>query len=158
MKILNYCTQKLTLTVDKAEFVLRMYYNLIENVFNHCRNSTLESRGSRNNSAFLHLNIWGSIHKAHFPHELMDVYGLQQMGNPDIWALSQESGGASWPFPIWRDPCPAGRGKEAVPEAAKSQSWTDFICLLCGRDCHSQIGLLSHTRHCSKSAIKSMLP
>ena len=31
-------------------------------------------------------------------------------------------------------------------------------CLQCGRDCHSQICLLSHTRCCSKTSIHSMLP
>ena len=35
---------------------------------------------------------------------------------------------------------------------------TDSICLQYGRDCHSQIGLLSHTRWCSKSSIQSTLP
>ena len=35
---------------------------------------------------------------------------------------------------------------------------TDCICIQCGRDGHSRIGLLSHTRHCSKSSIQSMLP
>ena len=35
---------------------------------------------------------------------------------------------------------------------------SDWICLQCGRDCHSRIGLLSHTRHCSKSSIQSTLP
>ena len=30
---------------------------------------------------------------------------------------------------------------------------TDCICLQCGRDCHSRIGLLSYTRCCSKSSI-----
>ena len=29
---------------------------------------------------------------------------------------------------------------------------TDCICLQYGRDCHSWIGLLSHTRHCSKTS------
>ena len=35
---------------------------------------------------------------------------------------------------------------------------TDWICLPCGRDCHSRIGLLSHTGCCSKSSIQSTLP
>ena len=35
---------------------------------------------------------------------------------------------------------------------------TDCICLQCRRDCHSKIGVLSHTRHCSKSSIQSTLP
>ena len=32
---------------------------------------------------------------------------------------------------------------------------TCCICLQCGRDCHSQIGLLSHTRHYSKSPYRA---
>ena len=32
---------------------------------------------------------------------------------------------------------------------------TDGLCLQCGRDGHSRIGLLSHTRLCSKSSIQS---
>ena len=32
---------------------------------------------------------------------------------------------------------------------------TDGVCLQCGRDGHSQIGLLSHTRRCSKTFIQS---
>ena len=35
---------------------------------------------------------------------------------------------------------------------------TECICLPCGRDCHFRIGLLSHTRCCSKSSIQSTLP
>ena len=35
---------------------------------------------------------------------------------------------------------------------------TDYICLQCGRDGHPRIGLLSHTRCCSKSSIQSTLP
>ena len=27
---------------------------------------------------------------------------------------------------------------------------SDFICALCHRDCHSRIGLASHTRHCTR--------
>ena len=50
--------------------------------------------------------------------------GLQQMGNPDIWAFSLEAGSASWPLPLWRDPWPADWGKEAVLKPAKSGNWT----------------------------------
>ena len=35
---------------------------------------------------------------------------------------------------------------------------TYCICLQCRRHCHSRIGLLSHTRRCSKSSIQSTLP
>ena len=35
---------------------------------------------------------------------------------------------------------------------------TGCVCFQCGKDGHSQIGLLSHTRCCSKSSIQSMLP
>ena len=27
---------------------------------------------------------------------------------------------------------------------------SDFVCVLCHRDCHSRIGLVSHTRHCTR--------
>ena len=50
--------------------------------------------------------------------------GPQQMRNLDNWTFSLEAGGAAWPLPIWRDTCPAGRGKEAVPKAEKPRSWT----------------------------------
>ena len=50
--------------------------------------------------------------------------GPQRMGNLDIWAFSLEAGGAVWLLSIWRDTCPAGRGKEAVLKPAKSGSWT----------------------------------
>ena len=35
---------------------------------------------------------------------------------------------------------------------------TDCICLQCGRDCHSRIGLLSHIRRCSQTFIQNTLP
>ena len=85
--------------------------------------------------------------------------GLQQMGKLDIWAFSLEAGGAAWPLPIWRGTCSGSRGKEAVLKPAKSGSWTgDRLYLFSLWDCHSWIGLLSHTRCCSKTSIQSMLP
>ena len=35
---------------------------------------------------------------------------------------------------------------------------TDHICSLCGRDCHSRIGLSSQTRRCSKTTNQSATP
>ena len=52
---------------------------------------------------------------------------------------------------------------EAKRQSRKQQNqgtrWgTDCIRPLCGRDCHSRIGLFSYTRCCSKSSIQRMLP
>ena len=52
---------------------------------------------------------------------------------------------------------------EAKRQSQKQQNQgagqrTDCVCLQCGRVCHSRIGLLSHTRCCSKSSIQSTLP
>ena len=52
---------------------------------------------------------------------------------------------------------------EAKRQSRKQQNQgarrgTDCICPKCGRDCHSRIGLLSHTRRCSKSSIQSTIP
>ena len=46
---------------------------------------------------------------------------------------------------------------EAKRQSRKQQNQgagqgTDWICLQCGRDCHSRIGLFSHTRLCSKTS------
>ena len=51
---------------------------------------------------------------------------------------------------------------EAKRQSRKQQNQgarrgTDCICLQCGRDGHSRISLLSHTRCCSKSSIQSMI-
>ena len=52
---------------------------------------------------------------------------------------------------------------ESKRESQKQQNQgagqgTDCTCFQCGRDGHSQIGLLSCTRCCSKSSIQSTLP
>ena len=120
------------------------------------------------------------------PKDLLDgelVQGHLPRGRPQLWykeickwdlkalgmdlsgwgmLMSERSawGSASWPLPIWRDPCPAGWGEEEVLKAAKSGSWTGAghcIYLQCGRDGLSRIGLLSYTRCCSKSSIQSTL-
>ena len=35
---------------------------------------------------------------------------------------------------------------------------SDFVCALCHRDCHSRIGLVSHTRRCTRINTKSATP
>ena len=50
----------------------------------------------------------------------------------------------------------AKRQSRKQPNQGAGQG-TDSICLQGGRDGHSQIGLLSHTRHCFKSSFQSTL-
>ena len=46
----------------------------------------------------------------------------------------------------------------ALQTEAKRQRRTDCICSQCERDCHSRIGLSSHTRRCSRATIQSASP
>ena len=51
-----------------------------------------------------------------------------------------------------------GKRKSQKQQNQGAGQGTDWICLQCGRDCHSRIGLFSHTRRCSKSSVQSMTP
>ena len=46
----------------------------------------------------------------------------------------------------------------ALHTEAKRHRSTDYICTQCGRDCHSRIGLSSHTRRCSIATVQSVTP
>ena len=45
--------------------------------------------------------------------------------------------------------------RKAVTQADRPAS--DFICTLCHRDCHSRVGLASHTRCCTRQNTQSLL-
>ena len=66
---------------------------------------------------------------------------------PDQESMVQQEADAKYQNPGLQSLC--------FEHAAVRERVLDQICSLCGKDCHSRIGLFSHTRCCSRTSKQS---
>ena len=88
----------------------------------------------------------------------MDHYGWETLiSQCSAWRQAMQHGLSQFEEALVQQ-AKAKRQSENQPNQGAWQG-TDCICPHCGRDCHSWIGLLNHTRHFPKASIqKSTLP